>query len=157
MDWLNKLQINQDIKVLLEQIVRTVETEVPRSEQLSGVTFMGTLDGDISTIPLHMVDDDEKQLMDAMLRRIADLSLPDFSVTVLETWFIHATSPKELKERVSRTVGRKQGILLLIETRYESITVLGEISTDRKQISWQKPAGSMEGLFNNLLPKTQVH
>lgn len=118
---------------------------------------MGKLDGEINTIPLHMFDTDEKQLMDAMLRRVADLSVPDFSVTVLETWYVQATSPKELKERVSRTVGRKQGILLLIETRYESITVLGEISPDRKQISWQNPAGSMEGLFNNLLPKTTVH
>lgn len=34
MNWLDTLQINQDIKVLLEQIVRTVETEVPAANSL---------------------------------------------------------------------------------------------------------------------------
>lgn len=159
MNWMNGLRLNDNLKEFIGQLVQLVEREAPKHEQLSGVTYMGKNEnmGDINVIPLHLTDSEEKQIMDSLLRRVSLLENPDFSVTVLETWFIEVENLKEIPERVSHSVGRKSGVLLLIETKYDSIMVMGEIGPDRKILSWEKMEEPMIGLFNNLLPKIMAH
>jgi hypothetical protein len=155
MSWINQMRVDDNLKVFLHEIVSTIEQKVPEMK-LSPVTFLGVL-GDnikIETIPLLIADAEDKLLMDLMLRSYTETGKVDFTVTVLETLYLQNDTKHELK---NGSVAKKSGILVLIETRFDSYTVLGKISQNHQQINWQKLTGPTEGLFNDLIKKVPTH